>query len=332
MANLFQAVLRSHRADRPFDHATADDIYYCYRLLLQREPDEAGWNTWHKVVSYEVSVQMLVDGFLHSEEFRRLQEEGFRPVLVELDTFKMYVRRNDFYVGAVIANTKSYEPYVAAEIERLLKPADVFVDLGANIGYFTLLAATLIGPEGQVHAFEPNRDNCELVKRSIEANGFANIRLYPTAVAEAAQTFTLDVASTNSTGRIIDVSADDVPEQARPRLVEAVVLDRALADLARIDVIKMDIEGAEPRAWRGMQQIIRKHRPALVFEFSPKLIAITSHVSAESFLDDVLASGYDIFILERCEEKRPTPCSRQQIMDNQAASVETHLDLVAYPR
>ena len=127
---------------------------------------------------------MLVDGFLHSEEFRRLQEEGFRPVLVELDTFKMYVRRNDFYVGAVIANTKSYEPYVAAEIERLLKPADVFVDLGANIGYFTLLAATLIGPEGQVHAFEPNRDNCELVKRSIEANGFANIRLYPTAVAE----------------------------------------------------------------------------------------------------------------------------------------------------
>ena len=333
MRNYLQRFLPKRKQNQPFKKATVDDLYYCYRLLLQREPDEAGWNDWHKLVSkHNVTIQMLVDGFLYSDEFKKLQEEAFKPRLVELDDFKIYIRQNDFFIGAVIANTKTYEPYVTDEIRRLLKPGMVFIDIGANIGYFAMLAAALVGPTGKVYAFEPNPDNCQMVEMSIEANGFENIQLFPNAVAEAKQSFNLDVGGTNSNGRIIDFTPEATPGQATPILVEAVVLDDTLPDLDRVDVVKLDIEGAEPRAWQGMQQIVSKFRPILVFEFSPELIPITSHVTAESFLDEIISHQYELFILERFKDKSQQPQTKQQILDAHQASSLTHLDLVAIPR
>jgi FkbM family methyltransferase len=330
LQKFLQRFLPKRKQDQPFKQATVEDLYYCYRLLLQREPDEAGWNDWHKLVtSHNVSIQMLVDGFLYSDEFKRLQEEAFKPRLIELDDFNIYIRQNDFFIGAVIANTKNYEPYVTDEVRRLLKPGMVFIDIGANIGYFAMLSAALVGPSGKVYAFEPNPDNCRMIEKSIEANGFENIQLFPNAVAEARQSFNLDVGGTNSNGRIIDFSPDAIPGQATPLLVEAVVLDEALPNLDRVDVIKLDIEGAEPRAWQGMQQIVSKFRPTLVFEFSPELIPITSHVTAESFLDEIISHQYDLYILERFKDKSRHPQTKQQILEAYAKSGLTHLDLVA---
>jgi FkbM family methyltransferase len=332
MNKFIEKILPNRKKERPFQKATVEDLRYCYRLILQREPDEAGWKDWYQLITkHNINIQMLVNGFLYSEEFHRLQEAAFRLQLIELDDFKIYIRQNDYFIGAVIADTKNYEPYVTNEIRRLLKPGHVFIDIGANIGYFTLLAAALVSTPGKVFAFEPNPDNCDMIEKSVEANGFDNIRLFPFAVAEAAQTFNLDVGGTNSNGRIIDFSPEAVPGQAPPRLVEAVVLDETLPDLARVDVIKLDIEGAEPRAWQGMQSLVRQFRPVLVFEFSPELIRVTSHIPAESFLDEIIAHHYDLFILERFQKKSSQPQTIPQIMAAHAQSGLTHLDLVAIP-
>ncbi len=333
MFKLLKHFFPKRKKDQPFQRATINDIYYCYRLLLRREPDEAGWNDWYKLVTdHNVTIQMLVDGFLYNNEFIQNQKEAFKPRLVELDDFKIYIRQNDFFIGAVIANTKTYEPYVTDEIRRLLKPSMVFIDIGANIGYFAMMAASMVGPTGKVYAFEPNPDNCQMIERSIEANGFENIHLFQNAVAEAKQSFNLDVGGTNSNGRIIDFSPEAIPGQAEPILVEAVVLDEALTNLERVDVIKLDIEGAEPRAWQGMQQIVKKFRPILVFEFSPDLIQVTSHVTAESFLDEIINQHYDLYILERTKDKSSQSQTKQQILKTHAASGQTHLDLVAIPK
>ena len=65
MKKYLQRFLRKGKEERPFKKATVDDLYYCYRLLLQREPDEAGWADWHKLITnHTVSIQMLVDGFV----------------------------------------------------------------------------------------------------------------------------------------------------------------------------------------------------------------------------------------------------------------------------
>lgn len=313
-----------------FNKATDEDVYYCYRLLLNREPDELGLAYWSDLVNhYEVPLQFVVDGFVHSHEFKALQAERNRPELIKLPDFKMYVRANDFFVGATIARERQYESYVARELRQLLSPGTTFVDIGANIGYFSLLAAVLINPQGRVIAFEPKPDNCELLRLSIAENDFDNIEVHIKAVADKAGTLSFSSGGADSNGRIMNDS--EVASQPFPLpTVEAVTLDEALGDLDHIDVVKMDIEGAEPRALEGMGEIIKKHRPIIITEFSPELIKVTSCVAPESFLAS-LQEHYHLHILNRFTEKSREPQSIQDIMKAQAESGMTHLDLVAYP-
>ncbi|MBK6325373.1 MAG: DUF4214 domain-containing protein [Chloroflexi bacterium] len=83
-----------------FSQATEQDVYYCYRLLLNRQPDEAGWAYWSDLVNtHHISLQTLADGFLNSFELKTLLEERNRLHLVKLADFSMYVRLNDHFVG-----------------------------------------------------------------------------------------------------------------------------------------------------------------------------------------------------------------------------------------
>jgi FkbM family methyltransferase len=220
---------------------------------------------------------------------------------------------------------------VTRQVRDLLKPGDTFLDIGANIGYFTLLAAALVGPQGKVIAFEPRADNCKLLQDSIAENGFRNIDLHPYAVAEREQTFVIDASGANTNGRIVDYSPASTAIEVPPHLVKAVTLDGFLAEVADIDLIKMDIEGAEPRAWQGMQGVVQRYRPAIITEFSPSLIQLTSHATAESFLDLIHAQGYEIFILHRTRAKDSVPAGKETILQTLADSGLTHLDLLALP-
>jgi len=314
-----------------FSQATEQDVYYCYRLLLNRQPDEAGWAYWSDLVNtHHISLQTLADGFLNSFELKTLLEERNRLHLVKLADFSIYVRLNDHFVGATIARENSYEPYVTEEFRQLLRPGMTFLDVGANIGYFTLLAARLVQESGHVYAFEPNPGNCVSLRRSLAENGFNHVTVFQNAVAEKAQTLIFSGGGADSNGRIINESEPMAQEFALPR-VEAVVLDDVLADAARIDVIKMDIEGAEPRAWEGMQQLIAKHRPVLVMEFAPELIRITSGADPAAFMEAIQAQ-YDVYILERSGQKSATPQNTAAIMAAQAASGIGHVDVVAYAK
>ena len=88
-----------------------------------------------------------------------------RPVLLKLADFKIYVRLDDMAVGAWIMAKHGYETHVTEVMCTFLKPGIVFVDIGANIGYYTLLAASRIGHEGKVIAFEPGNNNCTLLHK-----------------------------------------------------------------------------------------------------------------------------------------------------------------------
>lgn len=131
------------------------------------------------MLTNQYNLEQLVDIFLKSTEFQNQQERAARPILVELEGFKLYVRRNDFFIGAVIAEERRYEPHVNDELSNLLREGDVFVDIGANIGYFTLMGASLVGPNGYVYAFEPHPDNCKSIQMSLDANLYKNVTVYP---------------------------------------------------------------------------------------------------------------------------------------------------------
>ena len=331
MMNIFYKIQKKFGRSSDFNIATTEDVIYCYRLFLNREPDEMGMAYWSDLVNRHcIPLTTLCDGFLNSYEFKNLVAERNKPHLIDLPDFKIYVRLNDHFVGGAIANSGDYEPYVTRELRRLLKPGMTFLDVGANIGYFTLLAALLVGKTGRVLAFEPQQSNCQLLEQSIAANGLQNITLFPYAAAEKAQTLPFSGGGADSNGRIINPSETLAQMYALPT-VEAVVLDEHLAGIERLDVVKMDIEGAEPRAWAGMQRLIEKYRPVVLMEFAPDLIRITSGTEPIELLDS-MQHLYEVYVLERSGEKSDVPQSTDELMQIQEKSVDTHLDLVAYPR
>jgi len=313
--------------------ASEDDLYYCYRLLLDREPDSSGWNTWSNVIRQgTTSVATLVQGFISSTEFRdrNLEESAghLNSELVDLGTFKIYASRQDWAVGKTICEDRAYEPHIASALAKHLSTGAVFVDIGANIGYFSLMAASLVGERGRVLAFEPNPQNCNSLYLSAQASGFRNIELFPFAAAEKNANFLYDNMASN--GSISDITDHSRVAGSRV-IIRSVVIDEVLRDLDRVDVVKIDIEGAEFRAIQGSEKLLVRHRPVLLSEFSPPALANVSKVSGEEYLHLLINLGYalDVFmddgILVGCGS------DAGKVMGLFEARGASHVDLLATP-
>jgi FkbM family methyltransferase len=126
-----------------------------------------------------------------------------------------------------------------------LQPGDVFVDLGANSGIFTIFAANRVGPEGRVLAVEPMPEMLENLRFNICANGFTNVAIFPTAVGARAGTATLRVHPKNRGASSLTPYFDGTDIQVPVSTLEGIV---SSAGVDRIDFLKIDIEGFEDRA------------------------------------------------------------------------------------
>ena len=168
------------------------------------------------------------------------------------------------HAGLIVRGT--LEPPVQEALRRLIGPGAVFYDVGANVGFFTILGARLVGPSGRVVAFEPVPACARAVGRNIELNGFAHAEIREAAVGAAdgrAQLLVVGEASWShlaSTGRHADVR-EEID-------VEVVSIDELVASgaIPPPDVLKIDTEGAELQAIAGMRATLERHRPAIVCE------------------------------------------------------------------
>src|SRR5262249_25235872 len=118
---------------------------------------------------------------------------------------------------------------------------------------------------------------------------------------------------------------------APAHIVKAVVLDDFLKSCERIDIVKIDIDGGEPPALKGMTKLIQNHRPVLFVEFCPQLIRTVSQANPESFLDQLSDLGYDVYVLATSGQQSPNALCKTEILERFAQCKSTHLDLVAYP-
>jgi FkbM family methyltransferase len=185
--------------------------------------------------------------------------------LVKLNGFQLFVMPND-YIGRSIIESKTHEPEVTAVIRRVLKEGDVFLDIGANIGYFTMLASSLVRASGKVIAFEPNPQNLQLIYSSLLESHVENVTVYPYAVSDKATILRFVTVGSNG-GVITDKS--NAAGSPHHLLVPSVVLDEILKNELKIDLIKIDIEAHEPAAIRGLEGLIKKLRPRIITEFFP---------------------------------------------------------------
>lgn len=243
--------------------------------------------------------------------------------LVECGDVSLYVMPND-YIGEGIIGSRSYEPHVTAVLRNRLKPTSVFLDVGANVGYFTMLASKLAA---RVIAIEPNPQNQELIRASVAQAGAQNVTLYPCGLSDRRGEVRLITLGSN--GAIV---TPQNPDQTFHITAQTVTGDELLSAERRIDMIKIDVEMHEAVVLRGLEQVIRRHRPELIVEYHP--FAMRQHnrdPRPELLLEQIVDYGYVLSIIMPDGALRPASPIEVAIYRCSLGSETIHLDLFAAP-
>jgi FkbM family methyltransferase len=186
---------------------------------------------------------------------------------------------------------EDYEAELAF-LDCALSPGKTFVDVGANLGIYALVASKIVGPSGRVIAFEPSQQSFLLLKENVALNSFSNVQIYPAAVSDrTGQAFLYHGADPgqNSLGKDpgLKSSGEEVATQS---------LDNALdqASVECVDLIKMDVEGAEELVVRGANKVVSSYKPTIIFEVNQEAAARLG-LSPRGAWDLLQSLGYKFF-------------------------------------
>ncbi|HKE60386.1 MAG TPA: FkbM family methyltransferase [Pyrinomonadaceae bacterium] len=198
------------------------------------------------------------------------------------------------FIGSALYRTGVWEPAVTAAIAELTRPGMVALDVGADIGYYTLQLSRLVGPTGQVVAFEPIPKARERLEHNISTNGCLNIVVSELALGNQDGTVYLEDPFKKSRLNLNKTTAGD--EDIKVTICR---LDDLAGDLklTSVDLVKIDVEGAEHEVLRGMEQTLRRFRPLLVIEVHHQFLPQFGS-SAEALLEWIAGLGYEINSVE----------------------------------
>lgn len=230
-----------------------------------------------------------------------------KDTVVRINGHKLLVfsPRNNL-IGRALYQNGVWEPPVTEAIEKLTRPGMIAIDVGADIGYYTLQMSRLVGPQGRVVAFEPIPDARRRLEHNIALNGCKNIEVSEYALGNQEGTVYLEdpfkksrLNLTKSSGEEGDIKVsikrmDDLAEQM---------------NLPSVDIVKMDIEGAEHEALLGMESILKKHHPILIVEVHNRFLPLFG-TTAKDLLNWLKSLNYQI-----------TPVDSTQSEDNVTQTV-----------
>lgn len=250
-------------------------------------------------------VQLIRRSWLHST--LATSNRNFAPetwAMIELPSgLKLWIDLGDQYVSlGCLSGT--YENDETAFILNTVKQGHTFVDIGANIGWFAVQAAKNVGPSGKVIAIEPRAQTGVYLVRSLQENGFTDrYEMYPCAVGT--KTGRLNIAwdgKAGNPGGTWSLTDEKMAQDFRDighcvESVEVRTLDAIVAN-RKIDVIKIDIEGAEGLALRGATQTLAQSRPVIMSEMNFSLLPKISGVSAGEFVRWMAQQGYHCHALD----------------------------------
>lgn len=217
----------------------------------------------------------------------------------------------DQFVSRRIREEGIWEPYETALVMESLHPGDVFVDIGANIGYFTVLAAHLVGAGGQVFAFEPDPANCALLRQSLALN----------ALAPAVEV--TEAALSNEPGEgVLYLSADNLGDHqvyatkgSRQQVPIALLngSDYLAPQLTRIDLVKIDTQGSEFQVVQGLMPLLEALavKPRMLVELTP--FSLRAAGASGRALVELLAQIHQVFWIVDHIEHRLVPTSAAEL-------------------
>lgn len=247
------------------------------------------------------------------------------PSAVRLDTSvgPLLVADHDRVMLPLLRDEGWWEDDECDQLRALLEPGMTFVDVGAHVGFMTLLGARAVGPAGRVLAIEPAPSNFALLRANVMNNGLSNVEAVAAAALDRTGTVSLSLSPFNTGDhRAYAVASTDTVE------VTALALDDVIPADVTVDVVKVDAQGTDHLAILGMRRTLAGSRSVLLVEFWPPGIT-------ESGADplDVLGVyrdlGYEARVLGGAEEGPPP--AAQQVVDEALAAPGGFCSLVLWP-
>ena len=200
-------------------------------------------------------------------------------------------------VGKLIYAFRDYYEPELLYLEKVLSPGRVFVDAGANFGIYTLLASKIVGEAGRVISFEPSSRVFPVLRRNIALNGFKNVSALQVALTDKrgrARLYYHSAVGCDSLGKDASFDPDAHAEEIGTEALDNVLKQTSVE---RVDVIKLDVQGAEELALRGANEIVASMRPVVIFEFFPEG-AVSLGLSPNGTWDFLEGHGYEFFIVD----------------------------------
>lgn len=223
---------------------------------------------------------------------------AFPGIVLDIQGHKMFLDSKDALELSVHG---VHELFTTEVIKREVKKGDTVLDIGANIGYYTLIMSKIVGMDGEVIAFEPEPTNYDLLGKNAEVNTYSKITLYQCAVSDKNGLTNLYLHKLAPEHRMCNPSGKHKSIKVQSGRLDDLSLPK------KIDFIKMDIEGAEGRAIEGMSQILQRNKNLkIVMEISPNLLKDFGD-DAFRLLSKLISYGFQVDLINeasKCVELR----------------------------
>ncbi|OHC03144.1 MAG: hypothetical protein A2Z57_13445 [Planctomycetes bacterium RIFCSPHIGHO2_12_39_6] len=210
----------------------------------------------------------------------------------------MWINPNDTGEAPQLLLGSGFEDFETKLVRSYVRPGMTVVDVGAHIGYFTILLAELVGASGRVYAFEPERNNFEMLSKNISLNGFNNVTTYSYALSDKNGKMKLFLDNSNLGN--MSFGQKNIPTKSFGGVMEITTetLDSSLAGI-QPDFIKIDVQGAEGLVLAGAERAVFKNpKVQILMEFWPYGLENVG-TNPLLFLKKLEDAGFDLYIVER---------------------------------
>lgn len=251
-------------------------------------------------------------------------ENSLKPSFTIVQNYKIYLDKNDSTISPELFLNKKWEVFETGIFKKNIKKGSAVLDIGAHIGYYTLIASGRVGPDGKVYAFEPDIKNFNLLSKNILENGCKNVILINKAVINKTGHTKLYLNEENTGDHRIYSSK----ENRQYISIQTVSLDDYFkgAD-EKIDLIKMDIQGSEFWALKGAVNLLAKNpQLKIITEFWPRGLRMSGS-SSKDFLAFVKKLGFKIYEISE-NEKKLFPISSKDLLRKYSESADNYTNLL----